>query len=71
MDAELEFAIQETTTGKQLFDQVLVDGCSSMSMCYIVLFVYARIYDDKLPYSQIVFNTSTGLAYHNHSLICN
>ena len=24
MDAELEFAIQETTTGKQLFDQVLL-----------------------------------------------
>jgi len=32
MDAELEFAVQSNTTGKQLFDQVrqwmfYVDGC--------------------------------------------
>jgi len=36
MDAELEFAIQPSTTGKQLFDQVCVCLCVNL----LVLFLF-------------------------------
>ncbi len=41
MDAELEFAIQSSTTGKQLFDQV---SSSTYMTCFTVCFIMCVCY---------------------------
>lgn len=55
MDAELEFAIQPSTTGKQLFDQVL-------RQLHQIMFVY-------LLHWCYVMLTITRLVYYSHSVL--
>ncbi len=58
MDAELEFAIQSSTTGKQLFDQVgsstymtCFTVCFIMCFCYSLLYAVVSQYMSGIPYT--------------------
>lgn len=64
MDAELEFAIQPNTTGKQLFDQVSFNPtkhailCACLCVVYICLYVLGGVHmlrPDKIKLSSALF----------------
>jgi len=64
MDAELEFAIQPSTTGKQLFDQVRTYSKSALSVLsytYSICTVYPLIY---LHHLYRVFSHTLTLGAH-------
>ena len=50
MDAELEFAIQPSTTGKQLFDQVLKQLHHLNCIVVLALCMINMFYDNEINY---------------------